>query len=81
MPDALMEVWVWFKRLANRRQSGMGINPIAYSEMKAFFSLMGIYPNPEELILLETFDNMAVSFYSKKQAEASKKPAQKKQGR
>ena len=58
----------------------MGVNPITFLEMEAFFRLQGIVPNPEEIVLLEMFDNMTVSHHNKKQAaasKASKKPASK----
>lgn len=73
LPDSLREVWSWYKRLSNRRQSGMGINPIAFTEIKAFFDMQLISPNAEELQILEYFDNLSVSHFNKKQAEASKK--------
>lgn len=76
MPESLMEVWIWFKRLSNRRQSGMGINPIMYSEMKAFFDMNGINPLPEEVWMIETFDNLSTDYFSKKQAKPQ--PAQGK---
>lgn len=79
MPEEVMEVWIWFKRLSNRRQSGMGVNPISFTEMQSFFYLAGIVPDPEEVALIELFDNVTTSHYAKKQAEQSKqKPAGKR---
>ena len=79
LPEALREVWVWYKRLSNRRQSGMGINPITFMEMQAFFFLSGITPTPEEVKALEYFDNVSCSHYNKKQAEEHKKAKQQAQ--
>ena len=77
MPEALTEVWVWFKRLSNRRQSGMGVNPILFSEMASFFSLMGIVPRQEEVQVLELLDSITCSHHNKKQAEEQKKATSK----
>lgn len=77
MPESIKEVWIWFKRLSNRRQSGMGVNPISFLEMQAFFNLMGIYAVPEEVALLEAFDNITTSHYAKKQAQQSQQPKKK----
>lgn len=67
LPKDLREVYIWFKRLSNRRQVGMGVNPISFSEMKAFFELQRIWPTPEELLLIETFDSITTSHYARKQ--------------
>lgn len=75
-----MEVWIWFKRLSNRRQSGMGVNPITFTEIQSFFSLLGITPVPEEIELLELFDGLTVQFYNKQQAQAAKKSQSKPKG-
>ncbi len=81
MPESLMEVWIWFKRLSNRRQSGMGVNPISFQEIESFFNLQGFYPEPEEVALIEAFDNLTVSHYNKKQSEASKQNKNPVKGR
>ena len=53
LPDCMREYWIWFIRLSNRRPSGMGISAIPYSEMLAFFELMGIVPDPVEIEVIE----------------------------
>ena len=55
----------------------MGVNPISFQEIKAFYDLLGLEPDPQEVEILEMFDNLTVAFYNKKQAQASKKPANK----
>lgn len=67
MPDSFQEYWNWFLRLSNRRPSGMGISAIPYSEYLAFFSLIGITPEPYEIEILEVFDSIAVKHYVKQQ--------------
>lgn len=50
----------------------MGISYIPFSEIKAFFDLLGIDPEPYELELIEIFDRVAVNHYSKQQEKQQK---------
>ena len=51
----------------------MSVNPIAFSEMQAFFDLMQINPLPWEIEILKIFDNVAMKHYSKELDKKSKK--------
>lgn len=79
LPESMREVWIWFKRLSNRRQSGMGVNPISFTEMQAFFRLIGVMPLSEEVAVIEAFDNITTSHYAKKQATDLETAKQKRQ--
>lgn len=60
-----------------RGSSGFGINPIAYTEIKAYFDLMDIQPEEWEVNLIKSFDNEALQAYAK-EAEAERKKSTKK---
>ena len=81
LPDCMREYWIWFIRLSNRRPSGMGISAIPYSEMLAFFELMGIVPDPVEIEVIEAFDKIAMQHYQKQQAKEQAKAKQKSTGK
>ncbi len=81
LPDCMREYWFWFIRLSNRRPSGMGISAIPYSEMLAFFELMGIVPDPVEIEVIEAFDKIAMQHYQKQQAKEQAKAKQKSTGK
>lgn len=78
LPDCCFQVWKWFIDLHNTRGSnGFGINPISFTEIKAYFDLLDIKPEEWELTLIKRFDNEALSAYAK-EAEAAKKQQQSK---
>lgn len=67
LPECMKEYWHWFLRLSNRRPSGMGVSTIPYSEMLAFFELIGIVPEPYEIDVIEAFDRVAMNHFNKQQ--------------
>ena len=79
----MQEYWSWFLRLNARRPSGMGVTAIPYSEMLAFFDLIGVTPDSSEIEVLEMFDRIAIKAFSEQQekeqkrnqAKSSKKPS------
>lgn len=74
------EYWNWFLRLHTRRPSGMGMSAIPYSEMKAFFELLGIDPDPCDIEVIEILDRVALNIISEQQEKEQKskqKPAKK----
>lgn len=77
LPDCMQEYWNWFIRLSNRRPVGMGVSTIPYSEMLAFFELLGIAPDPFEIEILERFDHIAMKHYAKQQEKEQAKAKQK----
>lgn len=67
LPPAMEEYWNWFNRLNTQRPVGMGISYIPYSEIVAFFKLLGISPEPYEVEIIEIFDRIAVKYFSEQQ--------------
>ena len=78
LPECMQEYWMWFIKLSNRRPSGMGISAIPYSEMLAFFELMGITPEIYEIEVLEAFDRIAMKHYQKQQEKQQAKAKKSK---
>ena len=66
-------MYQWFLALNNKRTSGMGVNPVLFTEMLAFFTLMDIKPLPWEIQVLSAFDNTVLSIYQKQQEAEQKK--------
>lgn len=78
LPESCNQVWKWFIDLNNSRYSnGFGVNPLSYSDIKAYIDLIGIDIEEWELHLIKRIDNEAMDSYSK-QAEAERKKASKK---
>lgn len=66
------EYWNWFTRLHARRPSGMGISAILYTEMQAFFELLGIDPDPCDIEVIEMLDRVALNIISEQQEKEQK---------
>jgi len=78
LPESCNQVWRWFIDLNNARSSnGYGVNPIAYSDLKAYLDLIGIEIEDWELNLIKRIDNEAMISYAK-ESEAERKKASKK---
>lgn len=77
-PKGLFYLWVWFNRIEQSRTYGgmQGINPIQYSEIKAFFELIEVDPMEWEIIVIKQLDSIAMKAYNEslKKSTPSKKP-------
>lgn len=51
----------------------MGVSAISYSEMLAFFELIGVVPESYEIEVIEAFDRVALKHYAKQQEKEQKK--------
>lgn len=77
--ELFYDAWQFFLKLHSKRGSnGFGVNPLSYTEIKAFFDLNKIYPTHYELELIEQFDNVAMEVYSKQQQEKQKQQQNKR---
>lgn len=73
-------VWRYFIDLHNARSFGNSINPIAYSDMKAYFDLNKIDAMEWEVQAIKQLDNIAMKAYSEeaeKQAAKNSKKSKK----
>lgn len=57
VPYAAEHIWRWFLALSSRRTYGMGVNPITWSDINCFFSLMRISPNSWEIVAIIRLDD------------------------
>ncbi len=79
LPDSMQYVWTWFIDLHNARTSnGFGLNPITYSDMKAYFDLHGIDVADWQVSLIKQLDNVALNAFAKQQKEEAEKAKKKK---
>ena len=73
-PEMCVSVWEWFLKLHSRRTyGGFSANPITYSEMKAFFDLECIIPQPWEIKGIIELDTVMLSLYNKKEKSKQNK--------
>lgn len=61
LPAALEYVWDWFFEMANRRTSGMSLNPITHADVLAWSRLTGRDVTPWEVQLLLRIDDAALT--------------------
>jgi hypothetical protein len=67
MPEMLAYLWVWFCELdAARGGNGFGLNPIGYSEIKAWAELTRVQPEPWEIEALRRFDAVRIRVANEK---------------
>lgn len=68
LPEACELAWVWFTDLHNSRTDGFnGFNPIAFTEIKAYFDLKKIDPTDREVTLIKRFDVVFLQHQQSKQ--------------
>lgn len=74
LPEEHYEIWGWFATLNESRSSnGYGLNPITYSDILAFFTLIQIQPHEWEVHLIKRLDREVLGVYAKKAEIESKK--------
>lgn len=60
LPEVFRFCWHDFLQLNSTRQSGMGMNPISYVEIKSYYDLIGIDPEPWYVSIIKHFDNLCL---------------------
>lgn len=79
LDELFYDAWQFFLKLHSKRGSnGFGVNPLSYSEVKAFFDLHQIHPAHYELELIEQFDNVALEVFAKSQEKQKKQQETKR---
>ena len=60
-PLELEQVWRWYCELGSARTSnGFGLNPLSYTEIKAYADLTGVRMTPWEITLLKRLDTVTL---------------------
>jgi len=75
IPMEGMYIWEWFMDLANSRQSGFGISPISYSELKAWSELSSTYLYTWEVSIIRRMDQCfikVINEFSKRKTSSTK---------
>lgn len=68
LPFELEYLWNWFGQLSGKRQNGMGVNPLASSEILAWQARRQITFDPFEHDVIDRLDALFVSHQNKKEA-------------
>ena len=63
-PTALLHIWGMYLKVSARRQSGMGFNPITYTELDSFLRLSNLELKQWEIDLFFAIDDLARSVFS-----------------
>lgn len=73
-PTDMMYQWKYFIDLHNKRtSSGFSANPITYTDMCSYFSLIGYRPEEWEIDLINSLDQVFLEVQQKQQEEQQKK--------
>jgi len=77
IPESMTQCWNWFLELNSTRSSGMGLSPITFSEILAYFTVMQIEYQPWEVEIIKMFDRVALEVTADQQAKAQKSKSSK----
>lgn len=70
----MLQIWSIFIDLHNTRTAGMsGANPIAYSEILAYYSLNKEEPEVWEVKTIKRLDSVVLQYYAELQAKEQQK--------
>jgi hypothetical protein len=72
-PQVLSYLWQHFINLNNSRQSGMGMNPISYSEIDAYCRLMKVSLSTFDVSAIKRLDVIALNASSTPKSTSIKK--------
>lgn len=74
LPDYFRYAWEYFLKLNQKRGSnGFGVNPLSFTEIKSFFELNQIVPDPMEIEVITLLDNIAMEHFAKEAEKNNKK--------
>ncbi len=58
IPDAAIDLWLWFWELDSGRQSGMGHSPLSWRDIKDWAELTGVKPTSWEVSVIKAMDKV-----------------------
>uniref|UniRef100_UPI004037FFE9 phage tail assembly chaperone n=1 Tax=Cupriavidus nantongensis TaxID=1796606 RepID=UPI004037FFE9 len=68
LPPAGFQLWEWFMELNNTRPAGMGMSPITYTDIHAFFTMIGERPARWQLDAIRRLDCVVLRAANKRKA-------------
>ena len=78
LPEVFRYVWQDFLALNSARTSnGFGVNPLSYSEIKAYYDLQQYLPEPWEADLIRYMDATVMNVYAEKAKQEQSKSSKK----
>lgn len=72
LPPAGYQIWDWFMELNTTRQVGMGLSPITYSDMQAFFAMTGERPARWQIAAIRRLDAVVLKAAADSAAKRNK---------
>lgn len=72
LPADTSHIWYWFLDLDRARQVGMQANPIGFSDIAAYSSLMDISMQPWEVAAIRKVDDIALAARARKTGRGGK---------
>ena len=79
LPEVFRYVWQDFLALNSARTSnGFGVNPLSYSEIKAYYDLQQQVPEPWEADLIRYMDATVMKIMADKSKQEQSKSSKKK---
>jgi hypothetical protein len=57
LPRGTEHIWSWYCELDSKRQAGMNVNALSWSDIRAYFDLKRIHPSTWELQALVRLDD------------------------
>ncbi|MGT2429243.1 phage tail assembly chaperone [Cupriavidus basilensis] len=66
LPPAGFQLWEWFMELNTTRQAGVGLSPITYPDIQAFFSMIGERPARWQIDAIRRLDFVVLAAAAKR---------------
>lgn len=66
LPPAGFQLWEWFMELNTTRQAGMGLSPITYPDIQAFFTMISEQPARWQIDAIRRLDRVVLAAAAKR---------------
>ena len=73
LPTVFDYCWHDFLQLHNARQAGFSLNSLSYTEIKNYFDLMSVKPEPWHVSIIKLFDNLFMQEYARQEEKKKTK--------
>lgn len=72
LPSVFEYCWHDFLQLHGARQVGFSLNSLSYTEIKNYFDLMGITPEPWHVSIIKLFDSLFMQEHARQEEKKNK---------